>query len=354
MTVATTAPADLATIDPSLLSLLLSSEKVLCVSHVAPDGDAVGSLIGMGWLLRHLNKEPVLALQDQAPDSFAFLPGYADIIGPNQVEDVYDLIVCLDASSPDRMGRVYRDSVHAGLPLLVIDHHITNTFFGTHNWVEPLCAATCQMVVYLADALDVPLQGNLAKALLTGIVTDTLCFRTSNTDGNILQAAMRLVDGGASITKIVDQTLQRTSFSMVRLWGEVLQLVHLQDGVIWLTISVAQRETAQVGSDASDGLANHLITVDEADISATFTEKTDETGRPVVECSFRAKEGFDVSGVAFSFGGGGHPPASGCTIPGLLAEVSQRVVAALQEARTAQLRAAQEERLAAEQVARGE
>jgi bifunctional oligoribonuclease and PAP phosphatase NrnA len=353
MTEAPTAPAELTTIDPSLLSLMLSSEKILCVSHVAPDGDAIGSLLGMGWLLRHLNKSPVLALQDQVHNSFAFMPGYDDIVGPDQVADNYDLIICLDASSPDRMGSVFRKPAHTGLPLLVIDHHITNTNFGTHNWVEPKCAATCQMLVYLADALDVPLQGELAIALLTGIVTDTLCFRTSNTDANVLQAAMRLVDGGAALSKIVDQTLLRSSFSMVRLWGEVLRNVHLQDGIIWLTISMAQRKAAESSPDESDGLANHLITVEEADISATFIEKRDDSGQPLVECSFRAKNGFDVSGVAFSFGGGGHPPASGCTLPGSLAEVSQRVVAALQDARRAQLNAAKEEQTTAKQVARG-
>ncbi len=324
-------------IDEALLATLLGAERILCVSHVAPDGDAVGSLLGMGWLLRSINKDPVLALQDAPGEEFSFLAGYADIVGADQVQADYDLIVCLDASSPDRMGSVFRTDKHAHIPMIVIDHHVTNTRFGLINWVEPKCAATCQMLVYLADALQTPLTGNLAQSLLTGIVTDTLGFRTSNTSAAVMQAAMRLMEGGANLPQIMDWTLRRTSFGMLKLWGEVLRQVQFEDGIIWTTISLAQRKATGVNDQDSDGLANYLVTVIGADISATFTERIDDEGRPAIECSFRAKQGFDVSKVAYSLGGGGHPPAAGCTVPGTLSDVPQRVVAALQGARSAQL-----------------
>ena len=114
-------------------------------------------------------------------------------------QHAFDLIVCLDASSPDRMGSAYNPDVHESATLVVIDHHITNTLFGDINWVEPGCASTCQMLVYLADALEVPLDGELAECLLTGMVTDTLGFRTSNTTPDVLGAAMRLMQGGADL-----------------------------------------------------------------------------------------------------------------------------------------------------------
>ncbi|MBX2999356.1 MAG: DHH family phosphoesterase [Caldilineaceae bacterium] len=339
-------------IDETLLSILLGADKILCVSHVAPDGDAVGSLLGMGWILRALHKDPTLALQDQPGDEFAIVPGYSEIIGPEDVEADYDLIICLDASSPDRMGAVFRAADHAGIPMIVIDHHITNTNFGAYNWVEPQCAATCQMLVYLADALDVPLAGNLAQALLTGLVTDTLGFRTSNTDARVMGAAMRLMDGGGDLVRIVDQTLRRTSYSMLKLWGEALSHTHLDNGIIWATISQDQRRAAGVSEQESDSLANHLVTAQEADISATFSERKDEKGNPAVECSFRAKQGFDVSAVAFSLGGGGHPPAAGCTVLGTLDEVPQKVIAALQSARQAQLSQWRSQRAVTEQMPR--
>ncbi len=315
-------------IEPSLIQAIQTHYNILCVSHVNPDGDAYGSLLGMGLILRHLGKQPVLAMQDQTAKEFQYLPGIQQIINSKAVADVYDLIIYLDASSKDRVGSVYRENVHRGLPLAVIDHHVTNTYFGDINWVRPDCAATCQMLVELADALNVPLTGDLAECLLTGIVTDTLCFRTSNTTAEVLEAAMRLIRGGAELATITQRTLNQRSLSVLKLWGMVLAQIHFEAGVIWVTISREQLKAA--GNLTSEGqLSSTLITALEADISATFTEKIAEKGQLAVECSFRAKPGFNVASVALALGGGGHPAASGCTLPGTLADVTAKVVPAL-------------------------
>lgn len=317
---------------PELLSALSDGHRFLCVSHVAPDGDAVGSLTGMGWILHGLGKDATLALQDEVPESYRWLPGATDIVHADAVGDQYDAIICLDASSPDRMGDIYRQEAHAAIPLLVIDHHITNTNFGHVNWVLPDCAATCQMLVYLADELNIPLAGPLAECLLTGLVTDTHCFRTSNTDARVLAAAVQLVDAGANLSQINERTLNRRPYSTLRLWGAVLPTIQLEERVIWTSITQQQFEDA--GRPEDDGqLSSMLVTVNEADVSAVFTEKTDDAGQPTVECSFRAKPGYNVSDVAFALGGGGHPAASGCTVPGPLATAVPRVVDLLQKAR---------------------
>ena len=331
-------------IEATLLETLANARRVLCISHVKPDGDAVGSLLGMGWLLRRLGKQPTLALQDAVPDEHRILPGADDILtaehpayAAEAVNRPFDLVICLDASSPDRMGSAYNPVVHAAVPLLVIDHHITNTRFGAVNWVAPTCAATCQMLAYLADALDVTLDGELAECLLTGLVTDTLCFRTSNTDAEVLEVAMRLLRGGADLATITQRTVSRHPFSLIKLWGLILPGVHLEEGVIWSVATPAM--FAGAGHPFNDiSLSSFLVTADEADMSVVFVEKPDEvTGAPTVECSFRAKPGFDVAQLAFEFGGGGHAPAAGCTITGEGAEVIPRVVAAMQAARRRQL-----------------
>lgn len=323
-------------IHPELIAALRQADDILCVSHVSPDGDAYGSLLGMGLLLRHLSKRPVLAMHDRTPREFQSMPGAGEIIGPAAVGAGYDLIIVLDTSSMDRVGAVYQPALHEHTAVLVIDHHITNTNFGQINWVATDCAATCQMLVYLADALAAPLTGKLAECLLTGIVTDTLCFRTSNTTSDVLEAAMRLMRGGADLVHITQRLLTQRSFSLFKLWGQVLQHLHLEDGVIWTTIS--QAEMKRAGNPTNDGqLSSTLITATEANMSATFAEKRDEQGRAVVECSFRARPGFDVATTALTFGGGGHPAASGCTLPGALNEVAPPVVAALKAAHQAQL-----------------
>ena len=318
---------------PRLLDLLETSHHVLCISHVTPDGDAIGSLLGLGAILRAMAKRPVLALQDALTSEFQFLPGVETIIGPSQVGRSYDLIVCLDTSSIDRIGNVYCSDVHDRIPLAVIDHHITNTYYGTENWVEPSCAATCQMLVAMADALNVPLTEEMALPLLTGLVTDTLCFRTANTDENVLQVTLRLLRAGAELDHIVRNTLDSRSFSLVKLWGAGLATVQIEDGIVWATLSAESRRQSGVELHQSDGLANFLVTVREAEISATFAQRFAQNGQELIECSFRAKPGFNVSQVAFAFGGGGHPPAAGCTVAGTLGEVSARVVAALHELR---------------------
>lgn len=330
-------------IDPQVTAAIRSAQQILCISHVKPDGDAVGSLLGVGRLLYQLGKTPTLALQDGVPDEHQVLPGASSILSAElaqyatEVQNrAFDLVICLDASSPDRMGDTYNPVVHAAAPLLVIDHHITNTRFGDINWVAPECAATCQMVAYLADSLEVPLSGELAECLLTGLVTDTLCFRTSNTDAEVLETAMRLMRGGANLAAITQQTVNRRPFSLIKLWSLILPTIHLEEGVIWAIAEQSLFDLA--GFPMNDiSLSSFLVTADEADMSAVLVEKRDEiTGEPAVECSFRAKPGFNVAELAFAFGGGGHAPASGCTLLGTLTEVEAAVIPAMQAARREQ------------------
>lgn len=316
-------------IPPGLMDALMRSAAPLVVSHVNPDGDAVGSLLGMGWLLRALGSNPTLALQDPPPPEFGLLPGVEEIVDERGVAGAYDLVVCVDASSPDRMGRVYTPALHSA-PLVVIDHHVTNTNFGSFNWVDSGTAATCQMLVELADALGAPLHGALAQCLLAGLVTDTLGFRTPNTTPAVLETAMRLMQAGADLAVVTENMLDRRTFGVLRLWGMVLDDVCMEQGVIWAGIS-RQQLAAVGGKPGDDGsLSSLLIRTVGANISASFVEKTDDSGAPTVECSFRARRGFDVSRVAFALGGGGHPGAAGCTVPGALSGVIAQVTPMLQ------------------------
>jgi phosphoesterase RecJ-like protein len=318
-------------IPPELLDGLRNAQRVLVVSHVKPDGDAIGSLLALGNLLAALGKAPHLSLQDPVPAIYRILPGADAIVGPRQDATGFDTIIALDCSSLDRLGNAFNPAF-AHLPLLVIDHHVTNARYGNINWVAPECAATCQMLLLLADALDVAVDTATAQCLLTGLVTDTLCFRTNNTTDDVLAAGMRLLQMGGNLTQITENILDQRSFAVIRLWGEVLDAAQLEQGVIWVTISRAQ--FAACGANGDDGsLSSLLIRTEGADISATFAEKLGESGGPAVECSFRARSGFDISGVAKQLGGGGHPAAGGCTVTGTLAEAVAQVVPLLQQAR---------------------
>jgi phosphoesterase RecJ-like protein len=206
---------------PELLDALQSARRPLLIAHIAPDGDAIGSLTAMGYMLYRLGKDPILACQDKAPNTFNFLPFY-DKITQNIGGVNADLVIALDSSDPSRMGSIYDEAQLADLPLLVIDHHITNVFFGDINWVEPTCCSTDEMIFHLARALDEPLDETLATALLTGIVTDTRGFRTSNVTPAVMHITGELMDAGAPLTMITQRTLDTRSMSLIKLWGRDL------------------------------------------------------------------------------------------------------------------------------------
>lgn len=207
---------------------------------------------------------------------------------------------------------------------------------GTVNWVEAGCAATCQMVFYLAGALGVALTPPLAECLLTGIVTDTLCFRTSNTTPPVLETAMHLQEASTDLAAIVQRTLTGIALQHAQAVGlrAAGRTPRRRRPLGSRATSFDQARPAKPNDESK--LNTVFSTIIEADLSAVFTEKIGKSGRSAVECSFRAKPGFSVGELALSFGGGGHPQASGCTIEGELAHVVALVVPALQAARRRQ------------------
>jgi phosphoesterase RecJ-like protein len=307
--------------------LVRRADRILIITHVSPDGDAIGSLLAMGHLIRQLNKEQVvLALDDGVPEKYSFLPGSADVT--RSAEDSFDLVLILDCSDDRRGGEVLRNSWNSEIPLINIDHHITNTEFGTINIVRVDAAATAQIIYWLAEAWGLEINQDVALCLLTGLVTDTLCFRTANVTPKVMEDAAALMEAGADLSVVTRQTVNRKSYEAIRYWGAMLDTVHLEDRVIWAIASNGIRERVGYRSNGDASLVTFLATAWEADIALTLTE-TDE-GQ--VEISMRAKPGFDVSGIALELGGGGHPAAAGATIEGPLSEATERVLARVKRA----------------------
>ena len=303
------------------------ASRILVVTHVGPDGDAVGSLLALGWLLRARGKERLLMCQDPLPEGYRFLPGSDEIV--QQPQGVFDLVVSLDCSDRYRMGEsvaIFVESLPDAVPLINIDHHVTNTRFGTLNWVDPTAVATAQMILELAEALGWNLAPPVATCLLNGLITDTRSFRTSNVDSRAIQAALRLMQAGASLADITRQALEQRSLASVRLWGQAIDGLRLEDGVLWTAVTGDMRR--RLGLDGNDfsGLANFLSGIREADVVVVFTER----GNGIIDVGMRAAPGLDVAKMALRLGGGGHPQAAGCTLAGELAQVQERVLAEVQ------------------------
>ncbi len=304
--------------------LVATAHDIVIVTHVAPDGDAIGSLLGLAWGLRQLGKQVIVAVDEGVPAEFLFLPG-ADEIQASLNGVVTDLVVSVDCADESRMGQVGAVARASGAPLINLDHHGTNTLFGEVNLVDPGTVAAAEGVLDWAARLGISLDLQIASCLLTGLVTDTLCFRTSNVTAIVLSKAQQLMEAGASLSDITQRTVMRKPFSVLRLWSAVMPTIRLEEGVIWAVIDRATRESINYTDMRDGGLVSLLVTADEAFVAAVFRELDD--GR--VEIGFRSVPGFDVSGVAVALGGGGHPQASGCTVEGPLHEVIDETVAML-------------------------
>lgn len=302
------------------LSLITQAQRIFIVTHADPDGDAIGSLLGLGWALASLGKEVTLACADGVPAPFRFLPGSEDVvtIGPAG----HDLVIGLDASEPSRYGDAYHPQRYADIPLLVIDHHVTNEGFGTVDLINPDAAATAEMLFELIQALGVKVDSRMATCLLAGLLTDTQGFRTANTTSRTLGVAMRLMEAGASLAELTHQLFETRSLASLRVLGRALSEMHLESRILWSEISQATLRECQATPGDASGIVNVLSSARDADVAVVFREKSDGS----VDVGMRSAPGINLAFVALRLGGGGHPQAAGCLLPGPLPAARARVL----------------------------
>ena len=293
------------------------AERILIISHTRPDGDAVGTLIGLGLILEELGKEVNLVLEDGVPKVFHHITGYDKVF--RKTSGVYDLIIVVDCSDIDRIGSVLDEY---GEPDINIDHHPTNTQFAKLNIVQEDAVATAEMVFEMAKILQFPITLPIAEALLTGLLTDSLGFRTSNSSPKALRLAAELQEHGANLPYLYRKAMVEKSFEALKYWGQGLSNLVLENRLVWTSLSLEDRKLAEYGGRDDADIINVLSTIRDTDISVVFVEQTDGT----VKVSWRAQPGFDVSSVALKFGGGGHKPAAGAEIKGDLESVQQDVL----------------------------
>lgn len=304
--------------------LILGAHRPLLACHVAPDGDALGSLGGLTHALQQLDRSPIPACADTIPSRFDYIPGIEAIV--RDVSDSFDLVITLDCSDLRRLGDLSELPHFDQYPLINIDHHITNVNFGDVNLVDPKASSTAEVLLNLFDHMEIQLDETLATSLLVGIVTDTRGFRTNNVTPRVLEAALRLIEAGASLPYVSQHGLDRRPMVVVRLWGDALSRLRFAHGVIWTSVPLLMRREIGYQGNGDAGLASFLVSADEADISVVFVEQEDGS----VDVGMRAVPGFDVAQFALRFGGGGHALAAGFSIAGPLEEAEQRVLHALQ------------------------
>lgn len=329
----------------AIRTLLSASPRILLISHVAPDGDAIGSLLGLKWLLEAQGHAVIAANEDGVPyllRSDLVAPGWQSVVNSpfkqSRIAGGYDLVVTLDCSDMQRLGKAYRPSL-AAAPLVNIDHHITNLDFGTVNLVDPDASSTAEIVYRLAEALGWPIGPEAAQCLLTGIVTDTRSFQVGHVTPALLGIAQRLMEAGASLRAVSEGVLDRRNVDTICLWGHALAALHLEERIIWTAIPLAMRGRCNGVEQSDSGLANFMAGAEEADVAVILTEREDG----LVDVGMRAAAGFDVAQVALALGGGGHPRAAGCSLRLPLEQATQQVLVALKQSLARQRQAAMAE-----------
>jgi phosphoesterase RecJ-like protein len=300
--------------------LIASATRILLITHVSPDGDAIGSLLGLSHALRAAGKTTVPISADGCPETFRFLPGSNEIV--KKTDQACDLIIALDCADLGRAGKPVES--FGRQPDINIDHHATNPRFARLNFVDETTTATAELIADLLPAWGLPLTQPAAECLLCGLVSDTLGFRTANTTAKALTTAQTLMATGADLPRIYDYSLNRRSFAAVQLWGHALARASLADKLAWTTIPLAIKQNVGYNGKGDADLINVISTVSEADVFVVILE----TGPNEVKISWRARPGIDVSRVAQSFGGGGHVAAAGANVKGTLEEVEEKVLAA--------------------------
>jgi phosphoesterase RecJ-like protein len=297
---------------------LQEAQSILVASHVRPDGDAIGALLALGLALQNAGKTVQMVLQDGVPASFHFLEGYEQV--KKEPQGTWDTFISVDCADYKRLGKPFETLAK---PDINIDHHITNEKFGKLNLIVGEEVATSAILTDCLPRWGLEITQPIANALLTGIVTDTLGFRTPSTTPESLRQAAILMERGGDLPELYSRSLVRKTFPAARYWGAGLSSLESKDGIVWGTLTVEDRKAAGYGGNDDADLINMISAIDGSKIGMIFVEQTDGH----VKISWRAIEnGFDVSKVAKHFKGGGHAAAAGADIPGSLSEIQPLVL----------------------------
>jgi bifunctional oligoribonuclease and PAP phosphatase NrnA len=300
------------------------AERITAICHENPDADTMAGAIAVVLMARRLGKAAEIVSADGIPPALGFLP-LADEVRHRPELDP-DLAVICDAATLERVGRIARDEADwfAGARVLNVDHHVSNNGYGDLNLVDPHASATCEVLVGLADALDIEIDAKLATALLTGIVRDSHGFADGSTTGDTLRTTARLVDAGAPLAQIHRTILAELPYPTMALWARMLATMGEAAGGRVVYAQLTQRMLDETGTEQhdADGLAEFLSQVKGAQVALLLRE----TGPDATRLSVRVIDGVDATRIVAPFGGGGHARRAGCTVAAPLPDATSQVL----------------------------
>jgi phosphoesterase RecJ-like protein len=312
-----------------IIEALRQSQTVCVAGHVRPDGDCVGSQLGLTLALRNEGKRVVCWNEDRIPQKYEFLDRDGIIQKPRKGMK-FDCVVATDAASFERLGKVGRCIANRKL-LINIDHHESNARYADLNWVSAREPSAGELIFRLLKIAKWPITKRIADCLFTAVSTDTGSFQYPSTRPGTYHAAGELVRRGADLAKICDEVYQSYPLSRARLLRHVYSHFHLthQDQIAYFWLKKADFTRTGADSSDSEGLIDHIRAIAPVVVACVFEEMEPEMTR----ISLRSKsEKVNVNTIAAQFGGGGHPAAAGARIPGKPLSVQRKVIAAVKKA----------------------
>lgn len=309
-----------------VVELIENKQQFGITTHIKPDGDGVGSSLGLYWLLKSLGKSAEVIVRGDVPLAYRSLPGAEEIRDIEKIDKKYDAIFVIECSDLERPGI-------AGLEdefTVNIDHHATSEHFGTINWIDSTASAVGEMIYNLCKAIGGRVTREIAECVYMALVTDTGSFHFSNTTERTLKVASELIKAGVKPADISEAVYNNYPWSRIELMRQVLGTVRRDESgrVAYLRQTMKMREAAGAVDGDNNGFVNIPLAAREI-LAAVYMR---EVGENQFRVSLRSKGDINVAKVAEKYGGGGHRNAAGLRIEGDWDEKEAELVAAVRQA----------------------
>jgi bifunctional oligoribonuclease and PAP phosphatase NrnA len=308
----------------AVLDAIERGSRYLVAAHARPDGDALGSILACGMMLRQLGKQVDMVSRDRTPLLYRSLPCVETIVQTDCVSGTYDAVILLECDGIERTGLRGLENRFT----INIDHHFSGKLFADINWIENEACAVAAMVYQLVMLAGVHITPEMATCLYTAVLTDTGSFCYSGTDAEAFDIAADLVRHGADPVNIAQHTYFSSPASKMRVLGAALSNLRREGRLAWMWVTHEDMLRAAAAEEDCEGLANYAIGIAGVDVAVFLRELSNHR----VRLSLRSKGAINVAGIAEQFGGGGHNHASGCTLAGPLSAAADRILRQVRDA----------------------
>jgi len=310
----------------------MAADRIAVISHMRPDGDAIGSALALAQALIPLGKDVTVINQDGVPDSLKFLPESSRVKMPSELEAplIVDVTVALDTAAEERAGQTVWDAFQDRGTLVNIDHHVSNPAYGDFNYIDVNAPATGEIIFDLIKAMDWPLDDVMRDNIWAGISTDTGSFRYPNTTEHTFEVAANLMKAGVDVGGLSQSLYETYPLRRIYVLRELLQEIEMTcDGRV-ASWKLKRSVIDDLGIEPSDteGLIDVIRSIDTVIVAVFFEELED--GKVRVSARSKTPDA-DVGAVCGEFGGGGHRLAAGTRMSGPIEEAASRFLKRVDE-----------------------